>query len=458
MNQSLIDALDDCIKSLRAGIPIDRCLERYPDETPELGNLLKTVAVVMELSVENIPADALARSRTKLIDQSKVLSKSENDAKASPFGLQLAQLLERIAESIHGLRPHARRVVLASVIALLLIVISGGFLITSAKSLPGEPLYPVKIAVEDIGIYFVPGGTARNNVEGSYNQQRVSEVTKLIALGRLQQVSFEGVLQSIEDNTWMVSGIPVKIRSDTTILDSIEGSQPIEPGVKLEVEGVTDQSGWVSANEIHLREYKFIGLVDKISSHIWQISGNQIIITPKTQIDTGILVGDDVTVLLSSQDSGLYALAILHEVHPVATAVPTQTDEVESSDSDHQVNNETEHDLEGTLEKIGANYWVVNDQIVFIVGDTHLPDDVRVGDIINVTYTIETNGSFTATDIEKTGNTEDSEQQDERETPEPSEVDGSAESNIEHPEEVHAQETETAHHEDASTPVPTEEH
>ena len=87
----------------------------------------------------------------------------------------------------------------------------------------------------------------------------------------------------------------------------------------MEIEGITNSQGSVTANEIHLRKYQLIGLVQEIRTDQWQISGMKLSITSRTQIDNGIRIGDYVTILVRSEDTGLFALAILLEEHPGAT-------------------------------------------------------------------------------------------------------------------------------------------
>ena len=195
-------------------------------------------------------------------------------------------------------------------ITAVLILLSGGLVITSAKSLPGDSLYPVKRAVEDLTVYFVPSREIRHEYEVNYSQQRVDEVNRLIVLHRIQTISFEGVLQDKSSSNWIVSGIPVTIQVDTTFVGERNGFDPFMIGSVVEVEGSTNSDGGVTATEIHLRRYLFIGTVEKITKDSWQISGVVLSVSPHAQIEDGINLGDEVSVLIRSEDNGLYALSI----------------------------------------------------------------------------------------------------------------------------------------------------
>jgi hypothetical protein len=202
-------------------------------------------------------------------------------------------------------------------ITALFILLSGGLVIASAKSLPGDSLYPVKLAVEDITVYLVPSREIKHEYEVNYSQQRVDEVIRLIGLNRIQTISFEGVLEEKSISGWKVSGIPVIIQTDTTLVGGLKGTDPYMIGSVVEVEGITNSQGGVTATEIHLRQYQFIGTVEKIDKTSWEISGVKLSITPRTQIEDGIQVGDEVSVLIRSEDNELYAISILSIELPV---------------------------------------------------------------------------------------------------------------------------------------------
>jgi len=79
---------------------------------------------------------------------------------------------------------------------------------------------------------------------------------ELIAMGHQRAISYEGVVEKIADTTgWWVES-RFRLTNDTVIIGQIT------VGVLVEVEGMTELDGYVSAREIHLREYQFSGVVD----------------------------------------------------------------------------------------------------------------------------------------------------------------------------------------------------
>jgi len=402
MNQRQIDAVKRCVELMEAGVPLEECLKEYPDLVPEMREILKTAKDIMSLREEQVPIEAMNRSRARLLSQAKFLASNDKQS-ASVLRLNwLIKPVRRFLNLFFSLSPVAGRLVVIVGITGLLILFSSGLVITSAKSLPGDSLYPVKLAVEDISVHLVINREVRNEYEFNYSQQRVAEVKRLIELERIQQISFEGILESMDSTSWVVSGIPIRINEATTVVSGPKGAQSFEPGSVVEVEGLTNALGWVAANEIHLREYQFIGMVEKIEAQYWQISSVQFLIIPGSQIDVGIHVGDDVTVLVRSTDSGLQALAILHDVHPIATLPLPQPNLSTPVPSEIPAPiTEEDHQISGILEKTSGNYWIVSGQILYIVGETQISDGINIGDSLSIKYRVEVNGSYTAIEIDK---------------------------------------------------------
>jgi hypothetical protein len=348
MNQREIDALEKCIEQLKAGVLVEECLNQIPDLTPEMEEIIRATSDLMSFGETQVSGEQIKRSLTRLLSEAERLKVEESESTPVRRSVSLGM---RIGELFRGgvlLKPLISRMTLVLGITAVLILLSGGLVITSAKSLPGDSLYPVKRAVEDITVYLVPSREIRLEYEVNYSQQRVDEVNRLIALHRRQQISFEGVLYEKSSSEWTVSGIPVTIQSGTTFVGVMNGTAPFVNGSVVEVEGITNSRGEVTANEIHLRQYIFTGTVEKIDKNIWQISGIKLSVTSHTQIGEGIKVGDVVNVLIRSEDDGLNAISIKSAETPVnmSTVNPTL------HDSATEIVNPTEYqDLE-TYEEI----------------------------------------------------------------------------------------------------------
>ena len=454
MKNNQIDLFEKCIELLEAGVPIDQCIKQYPQLTSEMKSMLENANNLLQFNDEQVETELMEQSRARIIHEANLL-RSQPVSRNSGVS-KVKDFVHQFFSAIPSLTPLTRKLVFIIAITGFLILFSSGLVIASAKSLPGDSLYPVKRAVEDISIHIVPSHVTRIEYEDNYSHQRIVEVQRLLELDRIQAVAFEGILEAMDGNSWMVSGIQVNLSSKSQIISGLPDVQSIEIGSVIEVEGQTTTQGSVLASEIHVREYKYIGTVEKMDSNYWLISGNQVFLTKGSQIDPGILQGDDVTLLIRSEDDGLYALAILHDIRP--TPMPYQTGKIGSSSEDtSETEDNSVHQLTGMLDNITAKYWVVNGEIVFIAMADEVPENIQIGDEISVDYRIETNGSYTAISINIIAHQEETEEYQPQETSESND----SENNHDHPEI-----TTTPHEDDdtektpesTSTPEPSDDH
>ena len=317
MSEQLYDALEACLMAIEEGATLEKCLELYPEMANELRPTLEAAYAARSLAEVSVPVDAMNRSRTRLLGKA-ALMRSEKQPKRVWMGLS------RLAFSI-----------LLAVV--LLVVSSSSLLAASAKSLPGDKLYPVKRAVQSLRVQFAPSGVQKYEAESEYRQQRIGEVQELIAMGHQRAISYEGVVEKIAETDWLVGGIEVRLTDDTVITGQIT------VGMLVEVEGTTELDGYVSAREIHLREYQFSGVVDSITRNEWVISGMRLKIVPETQIGPYIGVGNQVIVLArSDNDAEWKAMAILSlsAQNGTATPMPVMTNKSDMGTTDNELETE----------------------------------------------------------------------------------------------------------------------
>ncbi len=395
MNRNLADELERCITYLETGASLDDYLREHPDLSPEVKQILVTASQVMSLQDLQVPDQALNRSRKNLIRKASSIS-SRYRSKNIPQAISL--WFANLAGLLQGKRI-VRRVALILSVTLLLILFSGGLVITSAKSLPGDSLYSVKRVVEDISIRLLPVGEIRNEYEENYDQQRVTEVNDLLKIKRIVQISFEGILQSQDGNNWVVSNIPVIISDNTNFVKGTGGEKPINLGDVVEVEGLTNSQGAVTASEIHLREYTLRGLVEKITGRSWTIAGIQLLVSPGAEIEADIQVGDEVLVRLRSDDNGLSTLMI--ERADQATSTPEELPSLVAPTIETLPEAEDHYEFIGVVDQVRSDLWVVTGRTFYISATTHLPGEVKTGDYVKIKYQVDAHGSYLAIEVEK---------------------------------------------------------
>lgn len=420
MNPRLVDALETCIQTIQSGGSVEECLRVYPDLASELNSMVKAAKSLADLKVGDAPVEAIQTSRREFLALAKQFTSQDSTRNGTTYLDKLLQPLKKINTHLPHINALMRRISLALGIATLLILFSGGLLMTSAKSLPGDSLYPVKIAVENIKVHLAASDEARRGYEADYSQQRVTEIRKLLEMERVRKISFEGTLSSISNSQWVVSGIPVEIQSSTANLTSLGEVGSADLGMEVEVEGMTSTQGWVVADEIHLREYRYLGTVENMDRTSWLISGIAVRITSGTTIGPGIQLGDAVVVLIRSEDNGLFAEAIklnslINRGGTPAQPSPSTPDITDESGTDEN----EELTLSGVVEKISSDDWTVDGVNVHITGETEIPENVKVGDRVTIIYKVEGDGSITAIEIEESGPSDHQDDGEEQRTPEP---------------------------------------
>jgi hypothetical protein len=226
MNQKLLDALETCLQRMQHGEPLEYVLASYPELAAELRPLLETAVQARSARRESLAQATLAKHRSQ--------------------GLALAADLRRGDKfwltQRRSLRPAVR---ILAVIAIL-VMSSNGLLVASAHSIPGDPLYALKLKVESTQLQLASGPAERQILEQTFSERRMDETRSLITIHRIATVEFSGVVSSQSDGEWLVSGIPVVISARTNM------DEGIEIGEDIDVQGSTDATGNVDAARLTL--------------------------------------------------------------------------------------------------------------------------------------------------------------------------------------------------------------
>ncbi len=316
----------DCLSALDQGEAIDQILARYPDEAAKLRPLLVTAQSMPALRME--PSEAMKmKSRDAFLQQAAALNHSKHRAV--------------------GFWP---RFVTSLTAAIMVIAIVGvGAFAASSSALPGDPLYGLKRTIETARLVLSPDSLSRGALAAQFDQTRVSEVKALITASRSTNVEFGGTIESIQNNTWLVAGITVLLNSSTSVTGI-----PLT-GSRAQVIGTSSSSG-VAASSITIEantppptptpapsptptpfgpsprientptpepgvtptptitftrmltptvaptatpqptETEFSGAVQSIGADSWTINGTVVQVTGSTQIDSGIAIGQNVSV------------------------------------------------------------------------------------------------------------------------------------------------------------------
>ena len=185
---------------------------------------------------------------------------------------------------------------------------------------------------------------------------------------------FTGVVQTIGDESWSISGITVAVNGRTEIKDDLD------VGDVAKVEGqVTPEGVWL-AHEIKaadddddddVAKFEFTGLIETIDP--WMVAGIALTTDEWTEIDTAVEPGDLVKV------EGI--------ILPDGTWLAVEIKLLDDDDNDETILRFT-----GILES--TDPWVVNGITLLVTDDSRLDDDLEVGMLVQVTARLAEDGSW----------------------------------------------------------------
>jgi len=216
----LSQILDECAGRLIAGETVAACLARYPEVAPELASLLETVATLRKLrAVPPRPTEVVLENRARFMAAATQAAAERHRKERSAGGLAL--WWTRFLESLAGprLAPVPVGIIAVLLVVLLVGALTTGAVTASATALPGDVLYPVKLAAEQTRLLLARDAVAREAVNEEIVQNRVSEARTILQLRRpVRQMPLAGVIEELTRAEWRISGLAVLIEAQTEIV------------------------------------------------------------------------------------------------------------------------------------------------------------------------------------------------------------------------------------------------
>jgi hypothetical protein len=238
MRPDFDNVLDQCLAWLRDGAGIDDCLAAYPEYADELRPLLELVAQVGRVLTPAAPAAVRAAGEQRML--AALAQKRERQAGAWPFVRTLEQMMRAL---VPGRRAWG---LAATLLAVLLFAASGWGFAASADSLPGDPLYPVKVAAQKARLALTHDPGTRQQLDEQFAAQQRRDVQSVLEDRRRVTVEFLGVLQKMESSVWVVGGLPITVQDATIIV-----GQPY-PGTLVRVQGYLPGDGSLLASRLEV--------------------------------------------------------------------------------------------------------------------------------------------------------------------------------------------------------------
>lgn len=190
------DIFNECYERIRQGESIESCLVEYPKEAAKLEPLLRLACRVQNR------AEAI-QPRPELEEQ--MLTRLEG-----AWLYQQRQFQLRKKTGFNWQRGWA----LALTVVLVVIVVSGGTVAGSTQALPEEPLYPVKLAVEQATLALTFSDVDKAKGYAELAEKRALEISEVAKLGKtdtidkvaaqldinLEKANYNDMIEVPEDN------------------------------------------------------------------------------------------------------------------------------------------------------------------------------------------------------------------------------------------------------------------
>jgi hypothetical protein len=217
----LNELLEEGLTQLRNGAGLNDVLARHPEQADQLRPLLETAWLALTLGKEAPDLmTAQNRSRARFLGAAYV---RRQPARATRF--------KKLA--------HVRMANIVALIAVVLFASLIGTGLSSVSAVPGQALYPVKRAVEQAQMALTTRQSSRLELEEAFDQRRVLEAEKLLHAGLTHKVTFAGFLWEDPLHGWFVEQVLLIMTPDQEALArNLNGSYVEITGVVHGEEGV----------------------------------------------------------------------------------------------------------------------------------------------------------------------------------------------------------------------------
>ena len=254
MNESpqFEEIFQDALGRIEGGESVQECLASHPELTSEMVSALEVVGALRRL-ITSLPARSdetrtIAKEQflAALARQQVALAPAPTSADPTPpptpkvsqptgyttFGERWRDLLSTLRQGLV-----VQRLAPALGMLVLVILLVSGTVIASAASLPGDALYPVKLAAEQVQKVVVIGKEQQTRLEQIFEQRRMAEINAVLKTRREVQVSFSGIIQDVRPGALVVNGLVVRLDEGS----QVEGAPAIGEMAAITVQ--TRQTG-----------------------------------------------------------------------------------------------------------------------------------------------------------------------------------------------------------------------
>jgi len=224
------ELLDRLVDRVLGGESAEQLLaEVPPSERTDYATLLRVVQQVREVERPGLSPAAARRQERRLLEQAARLREVETPSRNGAQRANGVHAAPPGAEVARRGRGWKRLAVVPGVVAAaitIVVLLVGGAVGAAAGSLPTSPLYPLKLASEQVQLALSMNAEDRARVYVLLAQRRLDEADQIARAGdpRLEP-ELEGLLDAAQDNIGTALGLAESLRGQVAIemLTSLDG-------------------------------------------------------------------------------------------------------------------------------------------------------------------------------------------------------------------------------------------
>jgi hypothetical protein len=365
------EELEEALRLLREGAPLEAVAARYPELAPAL-----RAAYLLERA--RPPGPSL---RAELASRAAFLRRAE----------ELRAARRPWAGILFGWLRYAR----AGAVLAGILLIAGMLHLLAQQSLPGDPLYGLKRAEEQVWLALTLDPVERRLVEETLAARRWEEYRALAQRRGSGTVTWEGRIEGIEGTTWRIGGIPVEVFPETEIVGPVALDQramvtaflgPEGRWIALRIQAIPEAPTWTPEPT---------RTPEKIQETSTPTS------TPTRTRPPTRTPGPTATPVPAPAPTAIPSPTAPETSTPTPrpTETPRPTPTPEDHDEDHDKGDTVE--WKGILQAIAGSTWVIDGRAVQVTSDTRIRGSPRVGDRVEVKARRQPDGTLVALEIER---------------------------------------------------------
>lgn len=167
-SRELDNILDECLERILHGETMEQCLQRFPGHAAELRPLLETARLLTQSASFSPRPEFREEARHRF--QAVLLGTARKSRESFPRRFWQPRWVTMVA------------------VILAVIMAGGGTVAAAGASMPDQPLYPVKIAVEQTWLALTPSSLGKAELYARLTERRMTEIARMVDQDKPERV------------------------------------------------------------------------------------------------------------------------------------------------------------------------------------------------------------------------------------------------------------------------------